>query len=118
MLVMRTVNRSRMAAAHILQRMIRSTGTRYPPMPIIIGCPRSGTTLLRFMLDAHPDLAIPPETGFLVPCADRAGKGTVSLEDFFQTVTGYPPEAPGWHDFQVSEETFLARLRANESFTV
>jgi len=36
-----------------------------PPMPVVIGAPRSGTTMLRLMLDAHPDLAIPPETGFL-----------------------------------------------------
>ena len=35
-------------------------------MPIVVGAPRSGTTLLRFMLDAHSQLAIPPETGFLV----------------------------------------------------
>jgi hypothetical protein len=30
------------------------------------GCPRSGTTLLRTMLDAHPDLAIPQETRILI----------------------------------------------------
>jgi hypothetical protein len=35
------------------------------PAPFIVGVGRSGTTLLRMMLDAHPDLAIPPETGFL-----------------------------------------------------
>jgi hypothetical protein len=35
------------------------------PMPVIVGVPRSGTTLLRMMLDAHPEMAIPPETGFL-----------------------------------------------------
>ena len=87
-------------------------------MPVIIGAPRSGTTLLRFMLDAHPDLAIPPETGFLVPCAQRTGKGTVSLEEFFQTVTAYPSEAAGWHDFQIPEETFLTALRNIHSFTV
>lgn len=28
---------------------------------------RSGTTLLRFCLDSHPDLAVPPETDYLVP---------------------------------------------------
>ena len=34
--------------------------------PVFIGaCPRSGTTLLRTMLNAHPDLAIPRETRFL-----------------------------------------------------
>lgn len=36
------------------------------PVPIIVGAPRSGTTLLRAMLDSHPDLAITPETYFLV----------------------------------------------------
>jgi Sulfotransferase family len=34
--------------------------------PIFIGaCPRSGTTLLRTMLNTHPDIAIPRETRFL-----------------------------------------------------
>lgn len=35
-----------------------------PPV-FIVGCPRSGTTLLRLMLDCHPDLAIPPESHFI-----------------------------------------------------
>src|SRR5688572_29206309 len=32
----------------------------------IIGCPRSGTTLLTLMLSSHSRIAIPPETRFLV----------------------------------------------------
>jgi hypothetical protein len=36
-----------------------------PPAPFIVGVGRSGTTLLRLMLDAHPDLAIPTETHVL-----------------------------------------------------
>jgi hypothetical protein len=88
-------------------------------MPIVIGSPRSGTTLLRFMLDSHPDLAIPPETGFLVPCAALAARsGTVSREEFLRTITEFPAEAPGWHDFQIPEEIFLAALHAIEPFTV
>lgn len=35
-----------------------------PPAPFVVGVARSGTTLLRLQLDAHPLLAIPPETGF------------------------------------------------------
>jgi hypothetical protein len=35
------------------------------PFPFVIACSRSGTTLLRAMLDSHPDLAIPPESHFL-----------------------------------------------------
>ena len=36
-----------------------------PPAPFIVGVTRSGTTLLRLMLDAHPEMAIPPETHFV-----------------------------------------------------
>ena len=35
------------------------------PAPFVVGIARSGTTLLRLMLDAHPQLTIPPETHFL-----------------------------------------------------
>jgi hypothetical protein len=33
----------------------------------VVGCPRSGTTLLSAMLHAHPNIAMPPETRFLLP---------------------------------------------------
>ena len=36
---------------------------------IILGCPRSGTTLLRRLLDAHPDLCCPGETFLFRACA-------------------------------------------------
>jgi hypothetical protein len=32
---------------------------------IIVGCPRSGTTLLQVMLNRHPSIVIPPETKLL-----------------------------------------------------
>ena len=42
------------------------------PAPFIVANPGSGTTLLRMMLDAHPDLAIPPETHFVPDLIERA----------------------------------------------
>ena len=35
-------------------------------LPVIVGSARSGTTLPRFLLDAHSLLAFPPETGLVV----------------------------------------------------
>ena len=32
----------------------------------VVGCPRSGTTMLQLMLHAHPRIAIPPETRFVL----------------------------------------------------
>ena len=42
----------------------RPPAVRRQPAPFIVGVGRSGTTLLRLLLDAHSELAIPPETGF------------------------------------------------------
>lgn len=81
-----------------------------PPMPFIVGAPRSGTTLLRFMLDAHSDLAIPPETGFVVPCAELASQGGSLEQDLVETILHFPPDAPAWGDFQIPAADFRARI--------
>jgi hypothetical protein len=78
------------------------------PVPFIVGASRSGTTLLRMMLDAHPLLAIPPETGF-IPAAARVWKRSPApREDFFKTVVTHP----NWREFQVDPETLRQRLAA------
>jgi hypothetical protein len=38
---------------------------------IVLGCPRSGTTLVQLMLHRHPRIAVPPETRFVLPTYDR-----------------------------------------------
>lgn len=53
------------------------TAGTLPPQPggppvFLLGFPRSGTTLLRVFLDAHPDLAIPFESFVLIDFAKRA----------------------------------------------
>jgi Sulfotransferase family len=44
---------------------------RENPYLFVVGCPRSGTTLLRRMLDAHPELAITPETHWITRSFER-----------------------------------------------
>jgi hypothetical protein len=39
----------------------------------VLGSPRSGTTLLRFILSSHPRIYIPPETGFIPFLPQKAG---------------------------------------------
>jgi hypothetical protein len=47
-----------------------AAGTDSPTAPIfILTGARSGSTLLRYILDAHPDLGCPPETGIPQICA-------------------------------------------------
>ncbi len=40
--------------------------TAPPPFPFLVGCGRSGTTLLRAMVDSHPEVAIPDEVAFII----------------------------------------------------
>lgn len=49
-------------------RVVTETTTTAGTTPRFLLSPyRSGTTLMRYCLDSHPDLAVPPETDFLVP---------------------------------------------------
>lgn len=89
----------------------------HKPMPIIVGSPRSGTTLLRLMLDAHPDLAIPPETGFLIPSTDVKNMDMNIVELFYQSIVTYPPDAPAWNDFHLSSKEFHESLLRLTPFT-
>jgi hypothetical protein len=40
-------------------------GAAEPPFPFLVSSGRAGTTLLRAMLNAHPDMAVPPESFFV-----------------------------------------------------
>jgi hypothetical protein len=55
-----------------------------PPL-LILGVRRSGTTLLRVMLDRHSQLAVPDETYFVPQLADRHLR-RVEAEDFLEDV--------------------------------
>jgi hypothetical protein len=47
------------------KKMINQAGTAIP-LFFIIGRPRSGTTLLRILFEAHPHVLIPPESPFII----------------------------------------------------
>lgn len=85
------------------------------PMPFIVGSPRSGTTLLRLMLDAHPLLAIPPETGFIPAVTPPRCSGNLSADAFFEIVTSFSADAPAWHDFQLEAEDFRSLINFRHS---
>ncbi|MDX6636721.1 MAG: hypothetical protein QOJ01_232 [Solirubrobacterales bacterium] len=79
-------------------------------MPFIVGVGRSGTTLLRLMLDAHPEMAIPPETHFVPAMLEAFERPRVSPELVIEAMVSYPRS--GWPDSGVSEGEMLERLRA------
>jgi hypothetical protein len=92
---------------------------RAPLAPFIVGAPRSGTTLLRMMLDSHPALAIPPETGFI----PRALAGLFGNDEhqrlaFVNTISHFPPDASGWQDFGIETLDLMRDLQNITPFHV
>jgi hypothetical protein len=73
------------------------------PMPVIVGVPRSGTSLLRMMIDAHPAMAIPPETGFL-PALAELDPASDSAEAAWRIITSFHT----WPDFHLDAATLRA----------
>ena len=69
-------------------------------MPFVVGANRSGTTLLRLMLDAHPELAIPPETHFVPNLIELFDEGEPSRGDAVDLITARPEFA----DFGLDED--------------
>jgi hypothetical protein len=73
------------------------------PMPVIVSAHRSGTALLRLMLDAHPGLAIPPETGFLALCAR-------SIHECAGASLGHEMSSDGLREFGANADEWLNEL--------
>lgn len=88
------------------------------PMPVIVGSPRSGTTLLRLMLDAHSQLAIPPETGFLSLGPALIEGSLAPHENFVRSLMNFPPDMPAWRDYGIDASQLESALAALDPFTV
>ncbi len=91
---------------------------RQPPLPVVVGCPRSGTSLLAVMLDSHPELAVPPETSFIGPVACLYGSSAEVRQAFFGAVTADRIALSNWSDFGLDKQAFWRRLESIEPFTV
>ena len=88
------------------------------PFPVVVGSPRSGTSLLAVMLDSHPALAIPPETAFIAQIASLQGPPEVVREHFLEIVTTDRITVSNWTDFGLDRDALRERLEAIKPFTV
>jgi hypothetical protein len=92
-----------------------------PPSPVfLVGADRSGTTLLRLMLDRHSRLAIPPESHFIPLLWRRRDKygshGFVDRQErFLADLAGYPTYVSWGIPIEAVEQQF-ERLQHRPSF--
>src|SRR5687768_12700749 len=81
------------------------------PFPFIVCYPRSGSTLLRLMLDSHSELAIPPETNFCALFAQTDNGEVLTAEKrhaIFQIIS----TSPRWQDFRLDADELRRRIAA------
>jgi Sulfotransferase family len=79
---------------------------------VVLGFSRSGTTLLKEMLDRHPELAIPTESYFLPQLWDRHGERP-DREAFLDDL----PRLARLRDWEVGRDDVAARLPDEPSFS-
>ncbi len=84
------------------------------PAPFIVGASRSGSTMLRLMLDRHPLLGIPPETHFLtsLPAVWRGAADPPAAA--FEAIVNHER----WPDFELDADAFRARLIESSACTL
>jgi hypothetical protein len=72
------------------------------------------------MLDSHPGLAIPPETGFLSIGKQLNNENTQTnlRAQFLEMITSFPPVSPAWNDFKIPVTAFQKRLEQIEPFDI
>jgi hypothetical protein len=87
--------------------------SRPRPSPFVVGVGRSGTTLLRLMLDAHPDLAIPPETHFVPLAVHKATRRWNPKAAFLAAITDHTM----WRDHQIDRGELSKRIAEIKNFT-
>lgn len=65
------------------------------PFLFVVGCPRSGTTLLQRMLDAHPQLAVANDTHFIPRALEAVRSRSLDGEDALSDASMLP-ELVSW----------------------
>ena len=84
----------------------RHEDLKRPPAPFVVGVNRSGTTLLRLMLDSHPQLAIPPETHFVPDVIRLARRDGGTRVRMVRTMTRHAR----WGDFGLDAKELRSRV--------
>lgn len=84
-------------------------------MPFIVGCGRSGTTLLAAMLDSHSRVAIPGESGFVIDLCSLPTTPGITVAEVFTEAIRRLDRFQAWG---IDAETLRAHLTARGPVTM
>lgn len=89
------------------------------PFFFVVGRARSGTTLLRYLLEAHPNIIFPQEADFIITLANKYQKKTVwkekHLMEFYNDVIHYP-KFQFWHIDEEYLQKTLLKFKGNSTY--
>ena len=88
-------------------RRLRGRSPEPPPAPFVCGVTRSGTTLLRLMLDSHPDVAIPGETHWVPKLIKAFERSKQTGEDAANLAIDHKR----WGDFHLDADELRTRIK-------
>jgi hypothetical protein len=110
----KTIDRYRNRGKIVLAgRRLRGRTPEPPPAPFVCGVTRSGTTLLRLMLDSHPELAIPGETHWLPKLIKAFERSKQTADDAAALIIDHKR----WGDFRLDGAELQQRIRALDPVT-
>src|SRR4051812_20808382 len=89
-----------------------------PCFPFVVGCGRSGTTLLRAMLDSHPLLHVPPESRFVPALLERESELRVGGRLDPDKLVDSLARDEHFRAWGLPEDDLRALLRTNEPASV
>jgi hypothetical protein len=96
----------------IRHRRLERAARHVDPAPFVVGHGRSGTTLLRLMLDAHPALTIPPETQFLPQLIEVSKAPGATAQSVADVLVGHRR----WEDFGIPADQMRATFAEIQPF--
>src|SRR3954453_423403 len=97
----------RRAGIVLARRRLRGRTNPPGPAPFVCGVTRSGTTLLRLMLDSHPELAIPGETHWVPKLIKQFERGKQTPDDAADLIIDHKR----WGDFHLDADALRANMR-------
>ena len=95
------------ASIILARRRLQGRTEPPPPAPFVCGVTRSGTTLVRLMLDAHPELASPGETHWVPKLIKAMERGRQTPDDLADVIIDHKR----WGDFHLGSDELRARIR-------
>jgi hypothetical protein len=90
------------------KRRLQGRTPEPPPAPFVCGVTRSGTTLLRLMLDSHPEVAIPGETHWVPKLIKAFERSKQSGDDAASLAIDHNR----WGDFHLDANELRERIQA------